>query len=145
MCTIWPDSRSSLGSYSCISINRMQYLPWHYGNVAVLYNWKNLPSLFHCSLCTPMKHLIHHADNGTTAVRNVRFLTEREKDRKHLPSALCCCFSLCVHCIRSFLVLLMLPSKNESSQCSCKKRSAALPSGLCKSAWPITTRLIWPD
>lgn len=143
MCTIWPDSRSSLGSYSCISINRMQYLPWHYGNVAVLYNWKNLPSPFHCSLCTPMKHLIHHADNGTTAVRNVRFLTEREKDRKHLPSALC--FSFCVHCIRIFLVLLMLPSKNESSQCFCKKRSTAAPSGLCKSARPIRTCFIWPD
>lgn len=43
-----------------------------------------------------MKHLMHHADNGATAVRNVRFLTEREKDRKHLPSALCCCFSFFV-------------------------------------------------
>lgn len=47
VCTIWPDSRSSLASYSCISINRMQYLLWHYGNVAVLDNWKNLPPLFH--------------------------------------------------------------------------------------------------
>lgn len=77
-------------------------------------------------------------------MRNVHFLTEREKDRKHLPTALFFCFCFCVRCIKIFLVLLMLLAKILIIPTS-KNRSTGGPSGLCKSARPIRTLVLWPD
>lgn len=106
------DSRSSSGSLRCILASALLGCSIWLGVLFVLSSFTaGGTCLVYSSPCTPVTHLIYLLDNHATAVRNVRFLTEPEKYRRHLLHALFFWRFLCGHCVGIPLVLLMLASK----------------------------------